>query len=161
MSILLESHKQIVEFLIKFEVKFLVIGGYAVNIYGYSRTTGDIDIWLEPTSLNQKNFLKMLKELKFQSESIQTVSELDFSLPNAFHIGEKPLKVDFLTKIAGLEFHDSFVHKNIIPLDRFDLPVLSLNDLIISKSVTGRLRDQNDIEELQKVQKLIKRNKKS
>jgi hypothetical protein len=58
-----------------------------VNLYGYSRTTGDIDIWLDPTSLNQKRFLKMLQELKFNSESIRKIAELDFSAANAFQKG--------------------------------------------------------------------------
>ena len=34
------------------QVAYLLVGGYAVNIHGYSRGTGDLDIWIRPTADN-------------------------------------------------------------------------------------------------------------
>ena len=49
MNILIDEHKQFVEKLIDNNVEFILVGGFAVIYYGYSRTTGDMDIWLKPT----------------------------------------------------------------------------------------------------------------
>ena len=40
------------------EVKYILIGGYSVIIHGYNRTTGDMDIWVEPTSMNYEHLMK-------------------------------------------------------------------------------------------------------
>jgi len=53
MNIFLESHSNLLEKLIKANVEFLIIGGYAVNYYGYNRTTGDLDIWIKPDNFNK------------------------------------------------------------------------------------------------------------
>jgi hypothetical protein len=36
------------------EVEYILVGGYAVIYHGYNRTTGDLDIWVNPTSANYK-----------------------------------------------------------------------------------------------------------
>lgn len=48
MNIFLEEHRKFLFLLIKHHVEFILIGGYAVIIYGYERGTGDMDIWLKP-----------------------------------------------------------------------------------------------------------------
>ena len=40
-------------------VKYLIIGGFAVNIYGYGRNTGDVDIYIEDTFDNRNNLEKV------------------------------------------------------------------------------------------------------
>lgn len=40
---------------------YLIIGGYAVNYYGYIRNTDDLDIWLAPTNENKESFKKTLR----------------------------------------------------------------------------------------------------
>ena len=57
MNILIETHKKLLLALIKQNVEFILIGGYAVVYYGYSRATGDIDIWLKPDNHNKSKFL--------------------------------------------------------------------------------------------------------
>lgn len=42
-------------------VRYLTIGGFAVNIYGYGRNTGDIDIFIEDTVENRENLRIALK----------------------------------------------------------------------------------------------------
>lgn len=47
MNIFDEYTRDVVIALNKSNVKYLVVGGYAVNFHGYHRTTGDIDLWIE------------------------------------------------------------------------------------------------------------------
>jgi len=73
MNIFLESHKNLLERLIKANVKFLIIGGYAVNYYGYNRTTGDLDIWIKPDNFNKEKLIHVLEELGFSKDGLQTL----------------------------------------------------------------------------------------
>jgi hypothetical protein len=57
MNILLEPHKHLLRRLIDFKVDFILIGGYAVNFHGYSRATGDMDVWLKPDNDNRSKFI--------------------------------------------------------------------------------------------------------
>jgi len=43
MNIFLDEHQQLLHKLLEHRVRFMLIGGYAVIHYGYSRTTGDMD----------------------------------------------------------------------------------------------------------------------
>ena len=54
MNIFFKEHHEILAALLKHRVNFMLIGGYAVNYYGYHRTTGDMDIWLEPSNENKE-----------------------------------------------------------------------------------------------------------
>lgn len=42
-----ENFIEFIEALNKAEVKYVLIGGYSVILHGYSRTTGDLDIFVE------------------------------------------------------------------------------------------------------------------
>lgn len=154
MSIFLKQHEDQLKLLLRYQVKFMLIGGYAVNLYGYTRVTGDIDIWLEPTDINRDRFVSMLKKIKFSQESIDYISGLDFTLAQAFHMGQQPLQVDFMTKVSVVNFQDAYQRKTEFPLEDFSVPVISFKDLILSKINTDRLKDKLDVEELQKVVRL-------
>ena len=53
MNILIDKHKDFLYDLVLENVDFILVGGYAVIYYGYFRTTGDLDIWLNPTNENK------------------------------------------------------------------------------------------------------------
>ena len=62
MNIFHDDHLEIIKELLENQVSFLLIGGYAVIFHGYNRTTGDMDLWLEPTNQNkEKNSLMLLR----------------------------------------------------------------------------------------------------
>ena len=61
-------HEKIIGLLLESDVSFLVIGGYAVNYYGYVRPTGDIDIWLKPDEETKSAFLVMLEKAGISNE---------------------------------------------------------------------------------------------
>jgi hypothetical protein len=75
----------------------------------------------------------------------------------AFHFGNPPEKIDFLTKMSGIDFDKSFSQTVKLQLKNYDIPVLKLDDLIINKLLSSRAKDKADIEELQKIQKTRKR----
>jgi len=128
-----------------------VIGGYAVNYYGYVRPTGDIDIWLKPDEETKFAFLAMLEKAGISNESRSLIAGLDFTSAAAFHIGQEPFRFDFLTKINGVTFNEAWNSRIIAQLGDLALPVISRNHLILSKISTNRTQDKLDVEELQKL----------
>ena len=97
------EHKEVLLMLIKHEVEFILIGGYAVIYYGYSRTTEDMDIWLIPDNENKIKLLNALNEIGIIEDIISQFSIIDFTKLNVFSTGVKPYKINFLTKVLGLE----------------------------------------------------------
>ena len=63
MDIFLPEHKKLLLLLVKNKVEFLLVGGYAVIIYGYERTTKDMDLWVKPNNLNKIKLIKTLKRI--------------------------------------------------------------------------------------------------
>jgi predicted nucleotidyltransferase len=160
MNIFLESHKNLLERLIKANVKFLIIGGYAVNYYGYNRTTGDLDIWIKPDNFNKKKLIHVLAEFGFSKDGLQILNRSNFEDVFVFHIWEKPFRVDFLTHISGIDFEKAFDAKEMVLIQGLELPMIDFEHLVLSKMITNRLRDKADVEELQKIARIKKENQK-
>ncbi len=160
MNIFLESHKNLLERLIKANVKFLIIGGYAVNFYGYNRTTGDLDIWIKPDNFNKEKLIHVLEELGFSKDGLQTLNRSNFEDVFVFHIWEKPFRVDFLTYISGIDFKKAFDAKEMVMIQGLELPMIDFEHLVLSKMTTNRLRDKADVEELQKIARIKKESQK-
>ena len=159
MNIFTESHQELLKLLIKHQVNFLLIGGYAVIYYGYKRTTGDMDLWLEPSNENKLKLIPVLEEFKFDKDGIKHISQLDFTKNLAFHFWEEPERVDCLTRISNVDFDDAFKQKTIANIEGISVPIIQYKHLIMSKMTTNRLKDKSDIEELQKIEE-AKKNKK-
>ena len=152
MNIFLEEHAEILSLLLGHQVEFMLIGGYAVIVYGYRRTTGDMDIWLNPTNENKYKFHLALQVAGFEKEGLDQLLALDFTKHLVFSIGEEPRKIDFITRINAVEYADADKHKNVIEIENLKVPVIHLNDLVLSKLNTDRQQDKADVEELQKIQ---------
>lgn len=152
MDIFFEPHQLLLQALLDFEVEFMLVGGYAVNLYGYNRPTGDLDLWLNPTHENKVKLMGMLSSKEFDHESLQYIASADFSQPTVFSMGEAPLRIDFLTHVNLVNFDAAYLNKNVVEIDGLKIPFIHLNDLVLSKFNTGRSRDKGDIEELQKIQ---------
>lgn len=152
MNLFIEKHQDLLKELLLRKVDFIVIGGYSVIFHGYARSTGDVDLWLRPDNVNKLKLLDVLKQMDFDQEDIQHIAELDFAKHIVFSMWDEPEKVDFLTRISMIEFEDADQRKIIADIDGITIPFLHLNDLVLSKFNTGRLKDKADVEELQKIQ---------
>lgn len=151
MNLFIEKHQELIKLLISNNVEFIIIGGYSVIFHGYKRTTGDVDIWLNPTNENKKKLLQVLESELIDDEDIYTVSNLDFEQHLVFSIWEEPEKVDFITRINNVDFYEANNNKITAEVDGINIPFIHLNDLIISKFNTGRIKDKADIDQLQKI----------
>lgn len=141
MDILLEEHKKLLLLLLKYDVEFMLIGGYAVIYYGYQRTTSDMDIWLSPNNQNRNKFILALKEMGIVQQDLNEISKMDFTAIQVLHTGEKPNKIDFLTHVHGLTFEEANNKKVFLPLKDNKVPVINYHHLITLKMLAGRAQD--------------------
>ncbi|MDA1049609.1 MAG: nucleotidyltransferase [Planctomycetota bacterium] len=138
--------KEFFELLNSEKVDYLLVGGYAVIHYGYSRATGDIDIWVRPTLANGEALVRCLEQFGF---SVGAVDATKFVEPRkVFQIGIPPLRIDLLTGIEGVEFDNCFEQGSIIDCEGTSIRIISLADLRINKQATGRAKDQADLDYL-------------
>ena len=150
-NVLHAAHQDVLRRLLEHRVDFILIGGYAVIAHGYERTTGDMDLWVRPDNSNKLLLLDALKSMDFEEDGLAIIGEADFEQHYAFCLGEQPLRVDFLTRISGVEYEDAALQKIVVEIDWIRLQILHLNHFVLSKINTGRLKDQADIEELQRI----------
>jgi hypothetical protein len=134
------------------KVKYLTIGGFAVNIYGYGRNTGDIDIFIEDSIVNRENLREALKQAGIGDfENINTVQFIPGWTDITLNFN---LRLDIMTSVKGLENNtfEQLLEKAYIT-EISDIPVyfLDYKNLIIAKKAANRPKDLLDIEELEKI----------
>lgn len=129
------------------EVKYLVIGGYAVSIHGYPRYTKDIDICIE---LSEENALKMIDVIKDFGFGSLGLTKEDFLKKNfVTQLGYEPLRIDILNDIDGVSFSTAWENKKQIMYEGVFMNFIGYNELLILKKIAGRSQDRADIEKLQ------------
>ena len=138
-------------------VDFIIVGGYAVNFYGYRRDTGDLDLWVKPSIENMNKIMYSLKDLGFDEEELNQVFPLDLSRPVCFRLGEEPSVIDVFTHMAGVIYDDA--DKNKVPYkidENLNVYFIQYYELVTNKMLSGREKDKVDVDELQKITQLIK-----
>jgi hypothetical protein len=152
MHFLHPTHQKFLFALLDADVEFLLIGGYAVIYHGYIRATGDMDVWLKPTNENKQKTIVALKQAEVHPEDLKLLEEaFDFTGVVVFHFGQQPERIDFLTKVQGLDFEKANERKEFMNIKNRQIPILNLDDLIVSKLIAGRPQDKADVEMLQRI----------
>lgn len=132
----------------KYEVEYLVVGGYALAFHGRPRHTGDLDIWI---NISEDNANKIVRAVHaFGLASLGFTNE-DFLKPGyVTQIGYPPLRIDILNNIDGVNFNEAFVNRQTLDIEGTVIHYIGLFDFIQNKKVTGRPRDLADIIEISK-----------
>jgi predicted nucleotidyltransferase len=138
------------------KVKYLTIGGFAVNIYGYGRNTGDIDIFIEDSIENRENLRIALKQSGIGDfKNIKTMQFIPGWTDITLNFN---LRLDIMTSVKGLEnndFQQLLDKAYIIEISGVSVYFLDYENLIKSKKAASRPKDLIDIEELEKINKKI------
>jgi hypothetical protein len=141
-------------------IKYAVIGGMAVNLYGIPRATQDLDIL---TSLRKDNLLKVVKvltrlgyvpRLPVKAEEIadrvrraRWIEEKNLKVFSLYHHKELYKTVDILL-VTPIRFSKAIKSLTVIEVRDFTIPLISLRDLITMKGYAGRKQDFADVEHL-------------
>ena len=144
-----EDYKEILQLLADENVKFILVGAYALAAYGYPRATMDIDLWIMPSLDNAEAVLRALKRFGAPLEEL-TIADLQKE-DTVFQIGVAPRRIDLITGVSGLQFEKAFAHSLEIDIEGIKIHILSVDDLIQNKNTTGRIKDLADVEVLKKL----------
>ncbi len=129
------------------EVRFLIVGAYALAVHGRPRATGDLDVWVDATPANAPRVMRALAE--FGAPASQ-VAESDFAKPGAiYQIGLPPVRIDVLTEMTGLSFEDAWPHRVHQTFGDVQADFIGKAEFIRNKRATGRTRDLSDVEGLE------------
>jgi predicted nucleotidyltransferase len=143
-------------------VKYLVIGGVAVNLYGVQRATGDIDLMLAMDKDNLLKFAAISKELGLVPKAPVKAEELadpaklkawrdekNMRVFSFVHPDYSYIMIDIMTD-NYISFEEAYKKRNILPAWGIHVSCVSLDDLIKLKEISGREQDLSDIEALRK-----------
>jgi len=137
------------------EVKYIMVGGFAINFHGYQRHTGDIDLYIEDSIPNRMKIRKAFREMEMGDfDSIERMQFIpgwvDFSLNNG-------VRLDIMTSLKGvdLSFDECLQMAPVAEIDGVMVPFLHINHLIQNKKVVNRPKDQIDVIELEKIKKIM------
>jgi len=129
------------------EVRYLLIGGYAVGYYGYVRATADMDLWVPREPENAQRLVAALRDFGFDVPALKP--ELFLKENQIIRMGEPPMRIEISTSISGVEFETCYAERVVAEWDDVWVNVISLARLKENKRASGRLKDLTDLEYLE------------
>lgn len=127
-------------------VRYLVIGGYAVIQYAEPRYTKDLDVWISTDSDNAEAVYQALREF---GAPLEGMSVKDFSEEGYFfQMGLPPVRLDVLMGIPGVTFEECWQRRVVVDFDGLPVNFITKQDLIQAKLASGRPQDLIDADML-------------
>ncbi|MEJ2053108.1 MAG: nucleotidyltransferase [Calditrichaceae bacterium] len=137
--------KEFIQYLNEFDVHYLLVGGWAVGIYGNPRATKDIDFLI---STDDENINKLQKALfKFGAPTVDNAVFQERG--NVFRLGRSPIQIDLINEASGINFKDCYTNRKVLSVQNITISIISKEDLIKNKKASGRHRDLADIESME------------
>jgi hypothetical protein len=128
------------------DVRFLIVGAYALALHGRPRATGDLDVWIDATP---ENAIRVMRALAQFGAPLTDVSTDDFSREGiVYQIGVPPGRIDILTDLTGLRFSDAWSGRMRRPFGDIEVDFIGREAFIRNKRATGRTKDLADVEDM-------------
>ena len=136
----------------KHNVRYLIVGGYAVMKYTEPRFTKDLDLFI---ATDRKNADAVYAALKEFGAPLENLASEDFAHQGYFYqMGRAPLRVDIMMSVPGIEFDEAWKNRKFVELEDLSIPFISMSDLIRTKEASGRPQDKIDLENLKQAEQL-------
>ena len=148
---LAQDFEDFVKLLNKYQVDYMVVGGYALAFHGKPRHTGDLDIWINSSETNAEKLIIAIKNFGLGSLGL---TKSDFMQEGyVTQIGQQPLRIDILNTIDGVKFEDAFSNKLHVDVNGIEVNYIGLKDFIDNKTASGKSQDIADLKEIKKLNK--------
>jgi len=145
---LIPDFKEFLRLLNSEKIEYLLIGGYAVALYGYIRPTKDMDVWISVHPDNVTRLIAALVKFGFAAGSLRPA---DFTgTQTVFRMGLPPNRLEIITSISGVAFEGAYPRRQMMNVDGVEIPVISYDDLKANKTSSERLKDRADVQELER-----------
>lgn len=142
-----KDFREFIESLNSNNVRYLVLGAYALAFHGHPRYTKDLDVWIEIDSVNVDRVLRALDDFGFGDLGI-TANDLA-TRGMVVQLGYPPNRIDILNAPSGVEFGKCYAARVEIDLNGLKIPVIDVENLKINKRAAGRLQDLADVDALE------------
>jgi hypothetical protein len=139
--------KEFVALLNENDVKYLIVGGYALALHGHPRYTKDLDIWIEMSPDNADKIMKVLE--KFGLSSLELKPEDFLEKNQIIQLGYPPNRIDLLTELKDVEFDECYATRVQVIIQNVKINFIDIENLKKNKRATGRLQDLADVEKLE------------
>lgn len=136
----------VVNLLKKYKVDFILVGGYAIKSYGYSRETMDIDIAVDISTQNSEKWILALSHLPDQvtKELIGEKDPFNGDYEHAIRINDE-ITIDVMPSVAGIDFKKLKNNSQYIKIENIKIPILTLRGLLKTKEKSIREKDKQDV----------------
>lgn len=138
--------KEFLKLLKEHDVRYLLIGGYAVGYHGYPRATEDLDIWVAVHPENARRLVSVLKAFGFDDPAV--TPDLFMQKPKIVRMGFPPMRLEISTSISGVEFDECYNARIVDQMDGVEVSLIDLEHLKKNKKASGRTKDIGDLENL-------------
>jgi predicted nucleotidyltransferase len=149
-NVLNRDFTEFIQALNKASVEYVLVGGYAVIFHGYQRTTGDLDVWINPTAENYMKLKRAFADFGMSLFDMTAEKFLDSEHYDVFTFGKPPVCIEILTAVKGLHFNDTYKNSSLIVFDGVEVRMIDIRDLIAAKKASNRFKDRDDVEHLEK-----------
>jgi Nucleotidyl transferase of unknown function (DUF2204) len=129
-------------------VKYILVGGYSVILHGYSRTTGDMDLWVERTEENYNRIKIAFQEFGMPVYDMTQENFLYHPVWDVFTFGTPPVAIDLMIRMNDFNFSEIYNRTVLFKDENLEIRTIHKNDLIRAKEKAGRSKDLNDLENL-------------
>ncbi len=129
------------------DVRYLVVGAYAVTFHARPRFTKDLDIWVEATPENAARVMAALRSFGAPVDDL-TIEDLS-NEQMVYQMGIAPNRIDVLMGVTGVQFVAAWERRESFAYGDCPVHVISKRDLIASKRAAGRPQDLLDLKALE------------
>jgi len=133
-------------------VEYMVVGGFAVNFYGYNRSTGDLDLWISNTETNLSRLKDALEILGYKLPN-EVIAELKNDRMVTF--SNEDCVVELMTRLnisVDVSFEEAFKRAEVRIMDEIAFSIISFADLKNEKSRSKRYKDLDDLSKLEEAE---------
>ena len=139
--------RELLECFARHDVRYLIVGGWALAAHGVPRLTKDLDLWVWPEAANAERLVEALEEFGFGSMGLGVDDFLDEDV--VIQLGYPPNRVDILTSPSGVDFEACWADRLDVQMEGGAVPFIGLDGLKANKRATGRPQDLVDLHTLE------------
>ena len=148
MDMLTKDFVEFIECCVARDVKFLIVGGYALAAHGHPRATKDLDVWIMIEHHNAEKLVDALGDFGMESVGLESA---DFMEPEiVVQLGYPPVRIDLITSATGVDFEGCWERRMPVSVGSVEAGFLSYDDLIANKRASARPQDLVDVDVLER-----------
>lgn len=130
------------------DIRYMIVGGLAVNYHGFQRATGDIDLWYKSDASNYSKLLVAIRDFGYDTTEIE--SQKYYSVKGLIRLPLERYSIELLSIIDGkFSFDQAYDASERVKIIREDVPVMSYDYLIENKLMARRPKDLEDVRQLE------------